>query len=65
MNESRQRWAMIAGALIGAILGAGTAYLLTTTAREETEPVTATDLIGVTGSAAVLIRKMDDLRRKL
>jgi NhaP-type Na+/H+ or K+/H+ antiporter len=65
MNQSRQRWAMVAGALIGAVLGAGTAYLLTTTAREEYEPVTATDLMSLTGSAAVLIRKMDDLRRKL
>ena len=65
MNLSRQQWVLIVGALIGAILGAGAAYLLTTTPREEYEPVTATDLIGVTGSAAMLIRKMDDLRRKL
>jgi NhaP-type Na+/H+ or K+/H+ antiporter len=65
MNLSRQQLALIAGALIGAILGAGTAYLLTTTSREEYEPVTATDLMSLTGSAAVLIRKMDDLRRKL
>jgi NhaP-type Na+/H+ or K+/H+ antiporter len=65
MNQSRKQWAMAAGALIGAILGAGAAYLLTTTSREDYEPVTATDLMSLTGSAAILIRKMDDLRRKL
>lgn len=65
MTQSRKQQVLLAGALIGAVLGAGVAYLLTTTPREELEPVTATDLIGLTGSAAILVRKLDDLRRKL
>lgn len=64
-SQSRKQLALLAGALIGATLGAGVAYLLTTTPREELDPVTATDLVSLTGSAAILVRKLDDLRRKL
>ena len=58
------------GALIGAILGAGTAYLLITAPPanedgEEHKPLSGRDLIGLTGSAALLIRKLDDIRRKI
>jgi gas vesicle protein len=65
--ESKQKRGLLIGALIGAILGAGAAYLLLTAPGEEdeeTEPVTAKDLLSLTGTAALLIRKLDDVRRK-
>ncbi len=60
---------MIFGAVIGAILGAGAAFLLMTAPAdpdpdEEPDKITAGDLIGLTGSAALLVRKLDDIRRK-
>ena len=68
MNLSKKQ-ILLVGALIGAILGTGAAYLLMTAPAEkpgeELEPVTAADLVELTGSAAVLIRRVDDLRRKL
>ena len=68
LEPAKQR-GMIVGALIGALIGAGGAYLLMTApknleAGEEPDPITATDLIGLTGAAAVLVRKLDDFRRK-
>jgi hypothetical protein len=67
MEFSKKERVLVAGAVIGAVLGAGVGYLLMKAPAEnmELEPVTATDLLGVTGSAAVFIRKIDDLRRKL
>jgi gas vesicle protein len=67
LEPKRQRGLLI-GALIGAILGAGAAYLLLTgpsdEESEETKPITAKDLLSLTGTAALLIRKLDDVRRK-
>ncbi len=72
MNETskKKQMALIIGSLIGALLGAGTAYLLLTAPAEaepgkEPEPITGGDLLALTGAAAVLIRKMDDFRRRL
>ena len=67
--EPKQR-GMLMGALIGAVLGAGAAYLLMTAPSgleegEEPEPVDAGDLLALTGSAAVLIRKLDNIRRRI
>ena len=66
--EPKQR-GMLIGALIGAVLGAGAAYLLMTAPSgleegEEPEPLDAGDLLALTGSAAVLIRKLDNIRRR-
>jgi hypothetical protein len=60
--------AMIVGSAIGALLGAGVAFLLLTAPHEkdfDTKPITGRDLLGFTGSAALLIRKLDDIRRKI
>jgi gas vesicle protein len=66
--EPKRKRGLLIGALIGAILGAGAAYLLLTgpndEENEETEPITAKDLLSLTGTAALLIRKLDDVRRK-
>jgi gas vesicle protein len=65
--ESKQTRGLLIGALIGAIIGAGAAYLLLTAPGDEddeTEPIAAKDLLSLTGTAALLIRKLDDVRRK-
>ena len=65
--EPKHKRGLPIGALIGAILGAGAAYLLLTAPGEEdeeTEPITAKDLLSLTGTVALLIRKLDDVRRK-
>lgn len=69
MIFSKKQKALLIGALVGAVLGSGTAYLLMTAPADESkkkdEPVTATEILAVTGAAAALIRKFDDFRRKL
>ena len=65
--EPKHKRGLLIGALIGAILGAGVAYLLLTVPGEEgeeTEPIMAKDLLSLTGTAALLIRKLDNVRRK-
>jgi len=66
--EPKQRGLFI-GTVIGAVLGAGAAYLLMTAPAnleegEEPKPITAKELLGLTASTAVLIRTLDDLRRR-
>jgi hypothetical protein len=62
---------MLIGAAIGAVLGAGASYLLMTAPSDEedsdihSEPITASELIALTGIAASLIRRLDNVRRKL
>jgi len=66
--ESKQQRGLLIGALIGAVLGAGAAYLLLTAPADEEEqaakPITAKDLLGLTNTAASLVRKLDDVRRR-
>lgn len=67
--EAKQKRGLIIGALIGAILGAGAAYLLMTVPAElaedeEIKPLTATELVSLTSLAASLIRRLDDVRRR-
>jgi gas vesicle protein len=66
--EPKQR-GLLLGALIGAVLGAGAAYLLMTAPAnleegEEAKPISAKELLGLTGTAATLLRKLDDVRRR-
>jgi hypothetical protein len=67
--DRKQKRALAIGALIGAILGAGVAYLLVTAPALEEEgvepkPITATEIISLTNLAASLIRRLDDFRRR-
>lgn len=65
--ESNKQQGLFVGALIGAVLGAGAAYLLMTAPsdeKEEIKPVTSKDLLNLTNTAASLIRKLDDVRRR-
>lgn len=69
-NPKKKQLALLVGSLIGALLGAGTAYLLLTAPAEarpgeEPEPIGGGDILALTGAAAVLIRKLDDFRRRL
>ena len=67
--EPKHQQVLLIGALIGAVLGAGVAYLLMIAPSEEedeeSKSITARDLLGLTGTAAALIRKVDDVRRKV
>lgn len=65
----KQRGIMV-GTLIGAVLGAGAAYLMLSRPRvagdgEEPKPLTGSDLLSLTTAAAILIRKFDDIRRRI
>lgn len=60
--------AMLLGGAIGAFLGVGAAYLLSVAPKDESDegnPITAAELITLTGAGATIIRRLDDLRRKL
>jgi len=66
----KKQLGLVAGSIIGAVLGAGTAYLLLTNPAEpepgkEPEELDATDLLGLTATAALFIRKIDNVRRKI
>lgn len=61
--------ALIFGALIGAILGIGTTFLLirlpSDLDEEAPETISAKDILKLTSAAALLIRQLDDFRRRL
>jgi len=65
--DSRLRSILLVGALVGAILGTGAAYLLSVapTDEETDEPVTTGEILGLTSVAALLFRRVDKLRRKI
>jgi hypothetical protein len=65
--DSRLKNILLVGALVGAILGAGAAYLLSVAPPDEEsdEPVTPREIIGLTSIAALLFRRVDNLRRKI
>ncbi len=65
--ETKQRGLAI-GAVIGAVLGAGAAWLLmnapTGDQDEPPKPLAGKDLLGLTKTAAGFIRMLDDVRRR-
>lgn len=69
-NGPRLQRVMALGGIIGAILGAGLAYLLVnapgkTDEGEDRKPISGKEVLALTGAAAVLIRTLDDFRRRL
>ena len=67
--EPKQKRALTIGAIIGGVLGAGIGYLLVTVPANleegvEVKPLSAGELIAITGVAATLIRRLDDFRRR-
>jgi hypothetical protein len=66
--DSRLRSILLVGALVGAILGAGAAYLLSVAPSDEEtddEPITPKEILGLTSIAALLFRRIDKLRRRI
>lgn len=68
-REIKIKRGLLIGGIIGAILGAGVAYLLITSPAnpeegEEAKPLGAADLIALTSGAAALLRRLDDVRRR-
>ena len=68
--EPKQTKILAVGSLIGALLGAGAAWLLMQTPLEpapdeEPEPITAGDILKLTGAAAALLSMLDSFRRRL
>ena len=67
--NKEQSLKLIIGGAIGALLGAGVAWLLMqapseATENEDPEPVSAGEVLALTAGAA-LIRRLDDFRRKI
>ncbi|HEY84148.1 MAG TPA: hypothetical protein G4N96_03410 [Chloroflexi bacterium] len=61
---------LVIGGAIGALLGAGVAWLLmqAPTELEEDEdpnPISVGEVLALTAGAATLIRRLDDLRQKI
>jgi hypothetical protein len=67
--EPRQRNALIIGALVGAVLGAGTGWLLAQPTEgdsdEPKQPVRPGDVLKFARNAANLLRQLDDLRHRM
>ncbi len=68
--QPRQRNALIVGALMGALLGAGTAWLLVTDDSdsqfgEARKPLGPGEILKFTARIASLLREMDEMRRRM
>ena len=66
--QPRQRSILVIGALIGAVLGAGIAWLLTQSGEKDRNrpkrPLRPGDLFKLTSQVAALLREIDDMRRR-
>lgn len=64
--EKKHKKGLLLGAIVGAFLGAGAAYLLLVApSDEEPEPIQAKDLVGLTTITASFISSLDDIRRRI
>ncbi|MFQ5577990.1 MAG: hypothetical protein ACE5G8_13485 [Anaerolineae bacterium] len=68
--DRTQQLKLLWGAAIGALLGAGAAWLLMKAPAnlpdgEEPDPISPGEILNLTGAAATLIRRLDDFRRKM
>ncbi len=67
--EPRQLNALIIGALVGAVLGAGAGWLLVQQAEEASDeprkPIGPGDVLKITNSAAALLRQLAELRLRM
>lgn len=66
--EARQRIPLFIGAVIGALLGAGAAFLLTQEVADpevEKEPIKAKDVLDLTNDLVRALRGVDEVRRRL
>jgi hypothetical protein len=67
--EAQDKKIVLIGSLIGAFLGAGAAYLLRKAPSDlddsDPSPVDAADILSLTTAIAILVRKVDDFRRRV
>lgn len=65
----QQRMILIAGALMGAVLGAGVAWMLTQpdewSENRQKKPLRPSDLFKLTANIAALLREIDEIRRRV
>ncbi len=67
--EPRQRNALIVGAMVGAVLGAGVGWLLAQPTEDDSgepkKPIRPGDVLKLAKNAAGLLRQLDDLRHRM
>ena len=68
--ESKHKKALVIGSLIGALLGVGATYLMIKAPSDidpetKPDPISAGEILNLTGAAATLINLIDTLRRRL
>jgi hypothetical protein len=65
--DRQQRNVLIVGALVGAVLGAGVAWLLRQSSEGEgmDRPIRPGEVFKLTSHMAGLLREVDDMRRRM
>ncbi len=68
--ETKHKKALVIGSFVGALLGVGATWLMIKAPPdliegEEPEPISAGEIVNLTGAAATLINLVDNFRRRL